>query len=477
MNEGDGSKGDGEVVASIVAGDPSGLAAAYDRYAAALYAYCCTLLREPADAAGAVQDTFVIASSRLAGLRDPGRLRPWLFAVARNECLRRLRYRSATAPLEELADGPGLADETADVSGEAGRAGPRALLRAAIGGLDAAEREVIGLRLAQGLDAGEVAAILGVSRNHARVLLSRARAQLEASLGVILVGRAGRGECAALDGMLGGWDGRLTAALRGQVHRHVGRCRVCAARRGRMLRPGVLGVAGPVLLAALAGGRNVGMAGEVASAVRDQALAAATGRDPAGLTWWAAITGKAAPFGPRGFPWPLSPPPRGPLGLRWLLGGPRAQLASAAGATAAVVTVAVFLAVSGGPGTGLFKGGGPGGGLLPSAAGSPASTAGPAGGRPGRPTGTATPGPSGGGPGSHASQGRAGSPPPGQGEASASGPAAGPSLGQSTAGQPPSGQSSSPPTATSPAVTPTITVSPTTTCSPNQHGASKKKRC
>ncbi|HTB54467.1 MAG TPA: sigma factor, partial [Trebonia sp.] len=62
---------DSELVASIVAGDPSGLAAAYDRYAEPLYKYCRSMLSNPADAADAVQDTFVIASSRLAELRDP----------------------------------------------------------------------------------------------------------------------------------------------------------------------------------------------------------------------------------------------------------------------------------------------------------------------------------------------------------------------------------------------------------------------
>jgi RNA polymerase sigma factor (sigma-70 family) len=456
------STGDTEVVASIVAGDPRGLAAAYDQYAAALYAYCCTLLHEPADAADAVQDTFVIASSRLAGLRDPERLRPWLYTVARNECLRRLRYRRTMAPLDEAADGPDLADETADVSGEAEHADLRALLRTAIGGLNAAEREVIGLQLAQGLDIGEVAAILGVSRNHAHSLLSRARTQLEASLGVILVGRTGRGECAALDGMLHGWDGHLTTALRKRVHRHIADCHVCTARRGRVLVPADFGVAAPVLLAALTGGRNVRMAGHVTSAVKDQVLATATGRDPAALARRAAITGKAAPLGPHGFPRPLRPLPRGPLDPRRLLGGHHAQLASAtAAAGAAAVTAAVFLAASGGPGGGLLKGGGLGGGGLPGTAGGPVATAGPSGSEPtgrsilpGRPTGTAGPGPFGSAPGSHATQDRAGSPAPGAPQASASAP------GPVTVAAPSSGQSSSPPATTSAPVTGTITVSP-----------------
>ena len=89
---------DSEVVAAIVAGDPDGLAEAYDRYASPLYTYCRSLLREPADAADAVQDTFVIAASKLAGLRDQSRLRPWLYAVARNECHRRLRETPARPP-------------------------------------------------------------------------------------------------------------------------------------------------------------------------------------------------------------------------------------------------------------------------------------------------------------------------------------------------------------------------------------------
>ena len=80
---------DRAVVAAVVAGDADGIAEAYDRYAASLYAYGHSLLPGPA-AAEVVLDTFLIAVSRLDGLRDPDRLDAWLHAVARNECLRRL---------------------------------------------------------------------------------------------------------------------------------------------------------------------------------------------------------------------------------------------------------------------------------------------------------------------------------------------------------------------------------------------------
>jgi Sigma-70 region 2 len=84
---------DRELVAAIAAGDPDGLAEAYDRYAAPLYTYCRFMLPDPdpmGSVAQAVQDTFIIAAAKLPELNDPDRLRSWLHAVVRNECLRLL---------------------------------------------------------------------------------------------------------------------------------------------------------------------------------------------------------------------------------------------------------------------------------------------------------------------------------------------------------------------------------------------------
>ena len=96
---------DRAVVAAIVAGDPDGIAAAYDQYGASLYAYCHSLLPGPR-AAEAVRDTFMIAVGRLDGLRDHDRLGDWLHAVARNECLRTL----GPAGAEAATPAPGAAD-------------------------------------------------------------------------------------------------------------------------------------------------------------------------------------------------------------------------------------------------------------------------------------------------------------------------------------------------------------------------------
>jgi hypothetical protein len=92
---------DPEVAAAIAAGELDGLAAALDKYAASLYEYCYSMA--PEVAADAVQDTFIIAWSKLGGLRDPGQLHPWLQAVAGNECFRRTLAGSVTDAHADVA--------------------------------------------------------------------------------------------------------------------------------------------------------------------------------------------------------------------------------------------------------------------------------------------------------------------------------------------------------------------------------------
>jgi hypothetical protein len=97
---------DPAVVAAIAAGELDGLAAALDRYAAALYDYCYAMV--PAVAAEAVRDTFVIAWSSMDRLRDPAKLYPWLQAVAGNECFRQALTGGPAAAPADAAPEPTL---------------------------------------------------------------------------------------------------------------------------------------------------------------------------------------------------------------------------------------------------------------------------------------------------------------------------------------------------------------------------------
>jgi len=225
---------DRALVAALVDGAPHGLAGVYDAYADRLFAYAVTLLRDREAAADAVHDALLVAQERAGQLRDPDKLRPWLYAITRSECLRVLRDRRRAAPLDEAGD---VIDETVDVAAGARAAELRELVWSAVESLNPGEREVLDLSVRHGLDGAELAAALGTSVNAAHALTSRARAQLERALGALLVARTGRSECAELAALLAGWDGRLTPLLRKRLARHVDRCRVCGETRKHRLSP------------------------------------------------------------------------------------------------------------------------------------------------------------------------------------------------------------------------------------------------
>ena len=281
---------DREIVAAIVAGSPAGLAAAYDRYAAALHTYCRTLLAEPADAADAVQDTFIVAAAKMDGLRDPDRLRPWLYAVARNECHRRLRARARTVDLDEAGE---MTDDAIDIGRSAERTDLRNLVRSAIFGLNPGEREVIELSLRHDLEGPDLADALGVPVNQAHALASRARGQLERSLGALLVARSGREDCPELNEILASWDGDLTVLLRKRVSRHIEQCDVCGERKRRELSPAMLLGALPVFM--------------LPPGLREQVLRLVSDPRPQAARYREHVARQAEPFGRSGFPIPVAP--------------------------------------------------------------------------------------------------------------------------------------------------------------------------
>jgi RNA polymerase sigma factor (sigma-70 family) len=226
---------DGDIAASIARGDPAGLAAAYDRYAAGLYGYCHSLLIHPADAADTVHDTFVIAWTKIPCLRNPDRLGAWLFAMARHECDSRPRAGALSAPPADTgtmtAYGRGA---------EVGDAELQYLVHAALTGLEPAERELIELNLRYRLSGADLADVLGVPRSQAQALATRAGSRFTKLLAMLLAAWPARGRCPGAAGLLDGWDGRLTPALCKRLARHIRRCSVCGKSRHREVRPAMM---------------------------------------------------------------------------------------------------------------------------------------------------------------------------------------------------------------------------------------------
>ena len=241
---------DAELVAGVLAADRDAFAAVYDRYGTKLYDFAYSMLRHREDAADAVADSFVLVAERLSQLRDPERLRPWLYAIVRSECLRKLRARKRVAfgGEEQLVQ---MADDALTPDQEAERAAMQKIVWDASAGLADRDRALLDLHLRQGLEGAELGEAMGVSASNAYVMLNRLRAQVDRSLGALLIARLGRDDCDDLDDLLADWDGTFSPLIRKRVSRHVDDCDVCSKRRKKILSPWMLLASVPIFAAPL----------------------------------------------------------------------------------------------------------------------------------------------------------------------------------------------------------------------------------
>lgn len=227
---------DADLVGAALAGDRMAFAGIYDRYADRLHDFCVGMVRDRDAAADCVQDVFCTAATALDKLREPDKLRPWLYAIARNEALRRIRQRRREEPSEDLPD---------EASGDAGpdtlaaRNELAKLVAEAAGGLSDRDRAVLELGFRHGLEGPELAEALGVSTASAKKIMQRLRDTMERSLGALLVARRGQSgnSCAELGAILAGWDGNFTILMRKRIARHIESCPTCDQDRRRMVNP------------------------------------------------------------------------------------------------------------------------------------------------------------------------------------------------------------------------------------------------
>ena len=131
----------------------------------------------PDDAADVIAETFLTAWRRLDDVPPGDAARLWLYGVARRVLAnhhRGERRRSALA--ERLRADLAAAPPPPQFTGEL------AVLARAFRRLPEADRELLALAGWEGLDAGQIAATLGCSRNAVRIRLHRARRRIAAEL-------------------------------------------------------------------------------------------------------------------------------------------------------------------------------------------------------------------------------------------------------------------------------------------------------
>ncbi len=241
----------------------------YDEYVTPLFDYCQELLGSPAAAADAVRETLISAEAQVGNVREPGLLPVWLYYLARQQCqeLRPEGLPEMAVPMAVLATLGSTADADATDTAEISRNGiekygrrMEALIAAttALAWLPPRDREVLSLAFRHGLDAEDLAAVLGIAGFRAQVLLSAAAGRFDKAAAVTAtIARADQIDCPGLGAVFGDWQPAmpaLTPSLRKRLVRHIDICRICAqGREGLSLSPELLSavpMAGPAAAAA-----------------------------------------------------------------------------------------------------------------------------------------------------------------------------------------------------------------------------------
>ncbi|MDZ7788936.1 MAG: RNA polymerase sigma factor [Xanthomonadales bacterium] len=146
-----------------------------ERYAERLRGYVRRVANSDSDADDLVQDAWLRILRGLPGLRDPARLRAWVFGIAHRVIIDRLRSRYAEpahAPIEVLVD-------EADLQAEHLK---RDQVERGLAALAPPEREAVVLFYLEQLPLAEMAEVMDVPLGTAKSRLHRARTRLRAVL-------------------------------------------------------------------------------------------------------------------------------------------------------------------------------------------------------------------------------------------------------------------------------------------------------
>ena len=147
---------DEAVFGKIATGDRDAFSSLYEKVSGAVYAYCLSVLRNRTDAEDAMQDTFVKIRGAAHLYRPMGKPMAWIFTIARNLCLMKLRTSSRTVDIPDVElMGP---DSFNGITDAEDRMVMGALLRL----LGDDDRQIIMLHAVTGLKHREIAGIMGL---------------------------------------------------------------------------------------------------------------------------------------------------------------------------------------------------------------------------------------------------------------------------------------------------------------------------
>jgi RNA polymerase sigma-70 factor (ECF subfamily) len=178
------------LLARIQAGDKSACAECVAQHSPGLYRLALRLVRNEAEAEDVVQETFLSAFKAIASFAGHSRLSTWLYRIAYNAALRRLRRGGpAAVSLDEPAGGDDGAEPPRELfdwcclpERDVETQEAQAEVERAVTGLPEKLKAVFVLRELEDLSTEETAEALGISAESVKTRLHRARLWLRERL-------------------------------------------------------------------------------------------------------------------------------------------------------------------------------------------------------------------------------------------------------------------------------------------------------
>jgi len=185
---------DSELVAMAKAGDKDAFGILVERHESKIYGLCLKMLGHPEDAEDVLQEVFIKAFQALPGFRQEARFSTWLYRIAHNACLMRIRKKkletvSLDRPLdvEEGHIQRDVTDWSTDPRTDLMSEELSSVLTRHINELSPDNRIVFVLRDIHGLSTDDTASVLGLSVPAVKSRLHRARLYLRERLSDYMV--------------------------------------------------------------------------------------------------------------------------------------------------------------------------------------------------------------------------------------------------------------------------------------------------
>lgn len=179
-------QGETDLARALLAGEANAFEKFVEHFRSKVFHYSWLICGSPQDAEEVAQETLLKVFDNFDQLREPERVRAWVFRIAKNVCLMQ-RRRSVFAPahelsLEELPAASDVPESIDPPEGELLRSELRAVIDRVIAELPPTYRAVVLLRDLEELSTEETAQVLDLSIDVVKTRLHRGRAAMRQKL-------------------------------------------------------------------------------------------------------------------------------------------------------------------------------------------------------------------------------------------------------------------------------------------------------